>query len=618
MPLRGFSEIVVVDSEFETALGERPVPVCIVGRELRSGRRFRLFQGQFDEKPPWADGDDVLFVAYANAAEFGVYHVLGWPLPAHTIDLFVEFRWLTNGRTLPLGAGLLGALAYFNLPGMDAVAKKLFQTRIGSGEWRKHYTPLQVLDYCDGDVDEETALLLAMLPFIKLDDALWRGRYIKALSFVQDTGPPIDTALHGITMRHWEDIKLSLIASVDAAFVHETVDDRGQRVRHGIYDGATFRSDWFRGWLAQAEIPWPTDANGRLLLDKDTFRSMAKSYPAQIAVLADLRYAISQLQLKEIAIGRDGRNRVQLKPFASRTGRNQPSTSEYIFGNAIWTRGYIKSERGMAFALVDWSAQEIGVGADLSGDRAYIEDYLSGDPYLAFARSAGAVPEGATKKSHPKERSLYKTTGLAVNYGQEAYSLSLRINQPQYKARQLLREHRGSYRGFWRWSDAVHDTIMLKGALTLRLGWRILRDDAPLREPDAGRRPVVDRANPRSMRNFAVQGNSGELMRVGLVLMIERGLPVVGVIHDAYALYAPAEEIDAVVAAARACMDEACRVVLNGLTLRSDATVVKYPNRYRDKDRGGFWDDLMERLMVAVIDAHYSNVTAADVVEDAA
>jgi hypothetical protein len=159
---------------------------------------------------------------------------------------------------------------------------------------------------------------------------------------------------------------------------------------------------------------------------------------------------------------------------------------------------------------------------------------------------------------------------------------------------------------------------MLKGALTLRLGWRILRDDAPLREPDAGRRPVVDRANPRSMRNFAVQGNSGELMRVGLVLMIERGLPVVGVIHDAYALYAPAEEIDAVVAAARACMDEACRVVLNGLTLRTDATVVKYPNRYRDKDRGGFWDDLMERLMVAVIDAHYSNVTAADVVEDAA
>ena len=43
--------------------------------------------------------------------------------------------------------------------------------------------------------------------------------------------------------------------------------------------------------------------------------------------------------------------------------------------------------------------------------------YASGDPYLEFAKLAGAVPPDATKKTHPEQRSLYKATVLAVNYG---------------------------------------------------------------------------------------------------------------------------------------------------------------------------------------------------------
>ena len=45
------------------------------------------------------------------------------------------------------------------------------------------------------------------------------------------------------------------------------------------------------------------------------------------------------------------------------------------------------------------------------------EAYLSADPYLTFAKQAGAVPPTATKQTHGKERELFKICSLAVLYG---------------------------------------------------------------------------------------------------------------------------------------------------------------------------------------------------------
>ena len=45
--------------------------------------------------------------------------------------------------------------------------------------------------------------------------------------------------------------------------------------------------------------------------------------------------------------------------------------------------------------------QEFGIAAKLSGDRAKMAAYLSGDPYIAFGKQCGKLPAGATKASHP-------------------------------------------------------------------------------------------------------------------------------------------------------------------------------------------------------------------------
>lgn len=81
------------DSEFEALPGERQVPVCLAAHELRSGRRFRLWQDELLrlKAPPYATGRDVLFFGFYVSAELHCYRVLDWPMPERVLDLSLSF-----------------------------------------------------------------------------------------------------------------------------------------------------------------------------------------------------------------------------------------------------------------------------------------------------------------------------------------------------------------------------------------------------------------------------------------------------------------------------------------------------------------------------------------------
>src|SRR5262249_43610300 len=243
-----------------------------------------------------------------------------------------------------------------------------------------------------------------------------------------------------------------------------------------------------------------------------------------------LRVALSQMRLAEIAVGRDGRNRVMLSPFRARTSRNQPSNAKFIFGPSTWLRGLIKPPFGFGVAYIDWAQQEFGIAAASSGDRLMMEAYNSGDPYLAFAKQAGAAPPNATKATHKAIRDQFKSTVLAVQYGMGADALAQRIGQPPIRARELLRRHRDTYRGFWAWSDRLVDHAMLTGRLHTVFGWRV-------------RVPEV--ANDRSLRNFPMQANGAEMLRLACCLAAEASVEVCAPVHDAVLICAPVDRLDA-------------------------------------------------------------------------
>jgi DNA polymerase-1 len=396
-----------------------------------------------------------------------------------------------------------------------------------------------------------------------LPRALLRGRYMAAAAAMEWNGVPTDTTTLELLRKHWTDIQDDLIAAID--------------VDYGVFEGRTFKVSLFEAYLIRHDIPWPRLESGALDLSRDTFRQMAKSY-AVIAPLHELRHALSEMRLNDLAVGHDARNRTILSAFRAKTSRNQPSNTRFIFGPSTWLRGLIKPPPGYAVAHVDWSNSQFGVVAKLSGDERMIAAYQSGDPYIAFGKQCGMLPPDATKATHPDTRQLLKGCVLGVLFGMEAKTLALKIGQPEIVARELLRLYRETYQTCWQWSDAAVDFAMLTNSLHTVFGWHV---------------HVGENPNPRSLRNFVAQANEAEMMRIAACLATERGIEVCAPIHDAFLICAPIDRIDEKAVAMRAAMIEASRAVLDEFELRVDVDIVRYPDRYMDPRGEVMWARVM-------------------------
>lgn len=572
-----YERIHFIDFEYEDGgvAGNNPRVVCLVVRDAKAGSVKRYWREELHNMiaAPFDIGSETLVVAYFAPAEMQCFLALGWPKPENLLDLFAEFRRLTNGQNLAYGKGLVGALRYFDLDSFVPAQKdEMRQLILSGGPWSEAQQTA-ILDYCQSDVDALEPLLAAMLAhepwtFDLLGQALMRGRYTVAVGVMQFNGIPIDQDVFRKLKSNWAVLKRQLIAQVDAAF--------------GVYEGSSFKEALFEEYLAKHDITWPRLATGRLKLDRDTFSSMSKRHP-QIRPLHELRKTLGELRLNSLEVGEDWRNRTLLSPFSSKTGRNQPSTSKFVFGPSKWFRGLIKPTEGTALAYLDWGSQEIAIAAALSGDDLLWEAYASGDPYIAFAIQAGLAPEGATKASHKAIRDRCKQVVLGTNYGMTALGVAEAAGIHILEAQDLLRKHRETYRKFWRWADENKDRGLLGLPLETCFGWRIQATDG------------VVKAN--TFLNWPMQAHGAEMMRIACCLAVERGVKLCAPIHDALLVEAPIDQIDADVATLKQCMADASELVLGqGRVCRVDAEIIRYPDRYMDENGTAMWGQVMEIL----------------------
>lgn len=574
----GFRHIWAIDFEFVARAGHRPTVVCLVAKCLLTETGIRLWGGEL-ARCPFTCSDDELFVAYYASAEASCFDVLGWRRPRRMLDLFAEFRRLTNGGGNAHGNGLIGALLHFGLRTIGAEEKTAMRDLVMCGGPWTDIERRNILEYCESDIDALLRLLPALLRASNYSPAdfgraLLRGRYMAAAGAVENFGIPIDILLLDRLTRHWEGIKRRLVQSIDADY--------------GIYDEGRFIAARFEEYLVRKGIPWPRLPSGALCLDDETFRQQARKHP-EIAPLHELRHTLGQMRLNELSVGPDGRNRTLLSAFRARTGRNQPSNSRFIFGPATWIRSLIKPAEGQAVAYIDWSAQEIAIAGALSGDEKLWEAYAGGDPYIAFARQAGIVPSDATKASHPKERQACKAIVLGTGYGMSAEGMAQQAGLHVEEARKLLRLHRETYRRFWDWAEDNVNRVLLGLPLETTFGWRIQYS------PGCGKD-----VNPRSILNWPMQANGAEMMRLGLSMGIEAGLKVCAPIHDALLLEAPIDEIEAQAAKLEEIMGDASELVLGpGKRCRSDIKIVRYPDRYED-ERGVSMFQKVSALLEAI------------------
>jgi len=562
-----FEQIWAVDFEFISEPGERPIPVCVVANEIKTGKVLKVWlKDENLEKPPYPVDDATLLIAYYGSAEWACHLVLGWPLPKNTVDLFAEYRVLTNGL-LGIRSGLINACSYFGILTTSDSFKEGMRARIMQGPPYTEEEKSLIMDYCESDVIATAELFNKMQDIIDIPRALYRGQYMECVARMEHAGVPIDVVILEKLKLHWERIKERLIEETDKDF--------------RVYEETTFKISRFEEYLIKNEIPWPKTEKGNLKLDDNSFKDMSKAYP-QLQALRDLRYILGQLKLNELPVGRDGRNRCLLSPFRTKTGRNAPSTSKFIFGPAVWLRSLIKPGPGKVLLYVDYSQQEFYIAAVLSGDEAMIEAYETGDPYLAFAKQAGAVPQDATKQTHRAERDAFKVCSLGVQYGMMSNSLACQLGKTPAHAKELIQHHKRVYRRYWGWVEEVFNSTLISRRITTCYGWsyQILGNDAK---------------EERTIKNFPTQATGAEILRVACILLADKGFNVVAPIHDALLIECGETDLKLVGAEVQKLMGDASEHVLGkGHRIRTDVEIIKYPDRYSDPRGKETWKQIIQ------------------------
>jgi hypothetical protein len=112
------------------------------------------------------------------------------------------------------------------------------------------------------------------------------------------------------------------------------------------------------------------------------------------------------------------------------------------------------------------------------------------------------------------------------------------------------------------------------------------------------------------LRNFPMQANGAEMLRLACCFTTEAGIKVCAPIHDALLIEAPTEGIEEAVTVTRSLMAEAARAVLGGLEVGTDVSLVHWPGRYSDP-RG----ELMWTRIMALLDAPIPGVSGVSGVQ---
>ena len=169
---------------------------------------------------------------------------------------------------------------------------------------------------------------------------------------------------------------------------------------------------------------------------------------------------------------------------------------------------------------------------------------------------------------------------LGTNYGMQAPSLAARTGLSVIEAQDLLRRLARTFPTFTA-GPTTSLTWAVAGYFSTVFGWTLRTENTP---------------RPTTLRNFPMQANGAEMLRLACCLATERGIRVCAPVHDAVLIEADLDSIDDAVAAIRAAMAEASRIVLDGLEVGTDAEVISWPDRYSDARGRVMWERVSEIL----------------------
>jgi DNA polymerase I len=307
---------------------------------------------------------------------------------------------------------------------------------------------------------------------------------------------------------------------------------------------------------------------------------MATRYPA-LEPLRELRYSLSKLKLNDLTVGSDDRNRALLGAFGTKTARNAPSNSKFIFGPAKWLRFLIAPALGRVVIHRDFEQQEPRIAAIISDDNALLEVCESGDIYLGIAQQLGFLRDGMNETERKAVRALFKTVVLGIQYGLGARSLAVRTGISYSEAVEILARLRARFYRFEAYARSVLDHAGLELELSTPFGW-IMRCPSGM--------------NPRTIRNFPIQSTGAEILHMICILAERRGIKLVAPIHDALLAEGDLNQAEELLRELDRVMGDASAIVLRGYRLPTGSQIIRPGERYYDERGEAMWRTVTKLL----------------------
>lgn len=464
-----------------------------------------------------------------------------------------------------------------------------------------------VLDYCASDVEVLPAIYDKILEahathpmrhqgLGDLKYKLWRGQSAARAALIEKTGYPVNPQDVRNFARSVPTILKDICEDINEQFPDEKYFEWNKS--RGAF---TMKQKPLRDFISATEFSrkWMTTDGGQVSLALDAWSrhyGYKHDYPRGNLPAQILRY----LKTKESLNGflpkpkgsrdrrtffdyysDDGRARCWLNPYGAQSSRFQPAATGFIPLKSAWMRSMIMPKPGFSICSIDYASEEFLLAALLSFDKNMYESYASGDPYLAFAKLAKAIPESGTKDTHPIERLRFKSTVLGISYLMGNISLASKLtldtgsHHTPEDAEKLIQLFFSVYSKYSSWIDKTLQDYKKNNFLSLLDGWVMFGDND----------------NHRSISNCPVQGAGACVLRRSIQLAQNQGLRVIIPLHDALYIEYPTNRPDKI--------DQLSKAMLDGFSFYFKDPEIKEWSKAIRLDIDAWGPDLSEGKMIS-------------------
>lgn len=542
--------------------------------------------------------EEYTLIAWSGTAELRCLISLGLDIDSiKLIDAQVEFKLYANCDTFknwrdeaeakarakaklqgssyssPKGRYSLDVAALILLGETYDEKKDMQRLIVGSTEFTELQRQ-QILDYCQKDVfvTYRAFKVIAGYMYSKhtemrskyLKQALMRGEYVKACTWVEYFGYPIDKNMLSKIADNAQNIQEGFIREHSPDIIDCFLRTVEKKTRKGIliFEENRFCNETFAAKLKKFGLDrtWPTspkmqakfDVKGEgkraYLTDIETFEDHKKDSEF-IAELVSLKRKLSGLkyltkQKKDDILDQTLLDKVSskerihcyLNPYGTTTGRNAPPAKHFIFAQSSWERVLVKPKSNKVIIGLDYRAQEILIAGLVAQDENFIEDYVSGDPYTNFAVGCELLEQtdliayrnkqltlADLKKKYAHFRdTVLKPVFLGLSYGLGPEELSKSIGKPSYEGYMYYYAHKKRYRSYWKDAQEFVNHMYKTGA------YFAIGDDWG----------VYESSRFTTLINWRIQGTGGAVLRKLAIALTHknfrvRGIKLICLLHDA-------------------------------------------------------------------------------------